>query len=133
MNKAAVKRYLLAKPAASEDFPFGIDVAVFKVAGKMFATLGEREGGSQMNLKCDPDQAFILRDIFPAVLPGYHMNKKHWNTVLLNGSVPIGELQRMIDHSYGLVVSGLPKKQRVALEVEFGPDQLYLDCLSRQK
>ena len=78
-----------------------------------------------MNLKCDPDQALALRDIFTAVLPGYHMNKKHWNTIKLDGSIPEGEIQRMIDHSFALVVGGLSKKVREGMEVRHGREALY--------
>lgn len=114
MNYVDVRQYLNSKPGAQEDFPFGPDALVMKVSGKMFALLFERAGVPQVNLKCDPHEAAMLRDIFPAVLPGYHMNKKHWNTVLLDGSVPEGELQRMIDASWRLVVAGLPKRARDA-------------------
>lgn len=130
MDLDRVKTYLLSKPNAEEDFPFGDQAAVFKINNKMFALCfsqkqSVKEGKDRVNLKCDPEQAFILRDIFDAVIPGYHMNKKHWNTVILNGSIPQGEIERMIDHSYTLVVKGLPKGQRLALEIEFGPEQLY--------
>ncbi len=118
MNHDAARAYLLAKPEAIEDFPFGPDVAVFKVAGKMFATLSTHKGIAQMNLKCDPYEALALRDIFDAVIPGYHMNKKHWNTVILNHSIPEGEIKRMMDNSYQLVVKGLPKSLRDALGFE---------------
>ncbi len=127
----AARDCLLQRPEAIEDFPFGPDVYVYKVAGKMFATLGSdagmsREAGiGRMNLKCDPDEAEFLRTMFAAVLPGYHMNKRHWNTVALDGSIPRGEIERMIDRSYGLVVRSLPKAQRVALEVRHGPELLY--------
>lgn len=114
------KAYLVSKPEAEECFPFGDDVAVFKIRGKMFATFWlSFEGGPAMNLKCDPDQALALRDIFDAVIPGYHMNKKHWNTIKLNGTVPDFEIERMVDHSYDLVVQSLPKADRVALRVKF--------------
>ncbi len=116
MNHDDARQYLLGQGEAYEDFPFGPDVAVMKVLNKMFATLAMEDGLARMNLKCDPDEAVILRDIFPAVLPGYHMNKRHWNTVLLDGSIPRGELERMIDNSYGLVVSGLPARERKALQ-----------------
>lgn len=115
MNYDSAREYLLSKPEALLDYPFGPDVAVFKIRGKMFATLGEEDGIARTNLKCDPDEAAALRDIFPAVLPGYHMNKLHWNTVLLDGSVPVGELERMIDSSYALVVKTLRKADRMAL------------------
>ena len=125
MNCTSSKKYLLDKPESLESYPFGDDIPVFKVKNKVFAILGVKEGVGQLNLKCDPDEALSLRDIFEAVIPGYHMNKKHWNTVILNGSVPQGEIERMIDHSYALVVKGLPKGQRLALEIEFGPERLY--------
>ena len=125
MTPEAIRKYLLAKPDAQEDYPFGPDVAVMKVAGKMFATLARDEDDMNMNLKCDPDEALILRDIFPAVKPGYHMNKRHWNTLVLDGSIPRGETERMIDNSYALVVKGLPRGKRQALEIAHGRDALY--------
>ena len=120
-----MKKYLLSKPEAVEDFPFGPDVAVYKVRGRMFALFTTDKGVDRINLKCDPDQAFILRDIFEAVIPGYHMNKRHWNTVILDGSIPRGELERMVDHSYALVVKKLKKAERQALELSYGHQQLY--------
>ena len=125
MNFDAARAYLLKRPDAFEDFPFGPDVYVYKVRNKMFATLVEVEGLARMNLKCDPAEAAILRDMFDAVVPGYHMNKTHWNTVMLDGSIPRGELERMVDRSYGLVVKGLKKSERVALEVRYGRASLY--------
>lgn len=125
MNYQQVRGYLLARPEAREDYPFGPEVAVFRIVEKMFATLAMADGVARINLKCDPEQALMLRDIFPAVLPGYHMNKRHWNTVILDSSVPTGELERMIDHSYSLVVAGLPRARRTALEVRHGRDALY--------
>ncbi|MFV8782188.1 MmcQ/YjbR family DNA-binding protein [Microbulbifer sp. SA54] len=125
MDYAGARRYLLDRPEAEEDYPFGPGVAVFKIKGKMFATLGEEAGIARTNLKCDPDEAQALRDIFSGVLPGYHMNKKHWNTVLLDGSVPDYEIERMMDRSYGLVVKGLKKVQREALELAYSPEAIY--------
>ena len=119
------RRYLLGRPEAWEDHPFGPDVYVFKVRKKMFATLGFEAGTARVNLKCDPEEALFLRDMFDAVIPGYHMNKTHWNTVILDGSIPQGEIERMIDRSYGLVVRGLPKTERLALEVRHGREALY--------
>jgi len=127
VNYEETRAYLLAKPEAREDFPFGPDVAVMKIADKMFATLVHGPDHARMNLKCDPQEALILRDIFDAVLPGYHMNKRHWNTVVLNRSVPRGEIERMIDNSYALVVRGLPRSRRQALEIRHGRDQLYAE------
>ncbi|WP_250464399.1 MmcQ/YjbR family DNA-binding protein [Microbulbifer litoralis] len=125
MDYQAARGYLLSRPEAVEDFPFGPGVAVFKVKGRMFATLGVENTVARTNLKCDPDEAQALRDIFSGVLPGYHMNKKHWNTVLLDGSVPDGEIERMMDRSYGLVVKGLRKVEREALELAYGSGAIY--------
>ena len=125
MNYQQTRAYLLGKPEAYEDFPFGPDVAVMKIDNKMFATLSGDGDTVTMNLKCDPHEAQILRDIFAAVGPGYHMNKKHWNTIVLNDSVPSGELQRMIDNSYALVVRNLSRARRQALEIRHGKDALY--------
>ena len=124
MNFEVARAYLLKRPAAFEDFPFGPDVYAYKINAKMFATLVDGDF-ARMNLKCDPDEALFLRDTFAAVLPGYHMNKTHWNTVVLDGSVPRGEIERMIDRSYGLVVKSLTKAERTALEVRFGKSAIY--------
>jgi predicted DNA-binding protein (MmcQ/YjbR family) len=102
-------------PGAAEDYPFGDDVAVFKIAGKMFALVSLGGEPGSVNLKCDPDWALELRAIHEAVRPGYHQNKRHWNTVELDGTVEDGELREMIDHSYELVVSRLPRNQRIRL------------------
>lgn len=125
MDDSAAREYLLNRPDSWQDYPFGPDVAVFKIYQKMFATLGYEDQTARINLKCDPEEALALRDIFPAVIPGYHMNKAHWNTVILDGSIPRGEIERMIDRSYALVVKGLPKGQRVALEVRHGKEAIY--------
>lgn len=125
MDYEAAQRYLLSKPEAEESEPFGEGIPVFKVCNKIFAILGVNEGVGQLNLKCDPDEALALRDIFDAVIPGYHMNKKHWNTVILNDTVPAGEIERMIDHSYTLIVKGLKKIERQGLEVRHGQEALY--------
>lgn len=125
MNHEQARAYLLSRPEAFEDFPFGPDVAVMKIGKKMFATLSGDGTSARMNLKCDPAEALMLRDIFKAVLPGYHMNKKHWNTICLDGSIPRGEIERMIENSYALVVSSLPRTERQALEVRHGGDALY--------
>jgi len=116
----AIKNYLLDQPQATMDYPFGPDVMVFRVKKKIFAilSLGKELKGEQdywLNLKCDPEEALILRDIFKAIIPGYHMNKQHWNTVILDGTVPSGEIQRLIENSYQLVISILPKKQQKLL------------------
>lgn len=125
MDYQSSKKYLLSHPEAIEDYPFGPDVAVFKICNKMFATLGVENGVARMNLKCDPDEANALRDVFDSVIPGYHMNKKHWNTVILDCTIPQSEIERMIDRSYGLVVKGLKKLERDALELRYGKETLY--------
>ncbi len=125
MKYKAAKNYLLKKPEATEDYPFGPDAAVFKVKNKMFAILGHHFDEDIVNLKCDPNEALMLRDIFDAVIPGYHMNKKHWNTVLLNGTLPKKEIERMIDNSYALIVKSLKKNERAALELAHGEEALY--------
>jgi len=129
MDYLLAKHYLLSRPDSVEDYPFGPEVLVPKIKGKMFATLSTSKNSefAQMNLKCEPNQAFELRDLFESVIPGYHMNKKHWNTVILDGSIPEGEIERMIDHSYGLVVKKLKKVEREALELAYGKEALYRD------
>ena len=124
MNYQQAKKYLLAKPEAIEDYPFGPDVMVPKIKGKMFATLGTENGIGRVNLKCDPNEALALRDIFSAVIPGYHMNKKHWNTVLLDSDVPDSEIERLADHSYALIVSKLPRARRRHLETQYSEQAL---------
>lgn len=100
---------------AVEDYPFGDDVAVFKVRGKMFALVMLSGDPGSVNLKCDPDWALELRATHAAVRPGYHQNKRHWNTVELDGTVPEDDLREMIDHSYELVISQLPRSERTRL------------------
>lgn len=98
-----------------EGYPFGDGVAVFKVGGRMFALVSLDGDPGTLNLKCDPDIAVDLRARHRAVRPGYHQNKRHWNTVELDGSIPDDELEEMIDHSYELVVSQLPRARRERL------------------
>ncbi len=119
MDYEQLKAYLLGKPDVREDYPFGPEAAVFKIKGKLFAILGTDKGIAKVNLKCDPEEALALRDIFEGVIPGYHMNKKHWNTVLLNGTVPSNEIERMVDNSYKLVFKGLKKKEQQALALKY--------------
>src|SRR6476661_4882351 len=115
MDLADFREYCLTKPGASEGTPFGPDVLVFKVAGKMFALAALDEVPTTVNLKCDPDRALELRDRYEEVTPGYHMNKKHWNTVQLVGAIPDSEIRQMIDHSYDLVLQSLPRAARERL------------------
>jgi predicted DNA-binding protein (MmcQ/YjbR family) len=116
MDLAAFREFCLSKTAATESTPFGDDVLVFKVAGKIFALAALDEFPTTVNLKCDPDLALELRDRYEAVQPGYHMNKKHWNTVEIDSGIPDTELRKMIDHSYELVVQSLPKVVREKLQ-----------------
>ena len=115
MDLAQFREYCLSKPRATEGTPFGPDVLVFKVGGKMFALAALDDVPATVNLKCDPDLALDLRDRYDEVRPGYHMNKKHWNTLEIQGAIPYVELRKMIDHSYDLVAKSLPKpRARVA-------------------
>ena len=102
-------------PGAEEDDPFGDEVAVFKVGGKMFALVPLSGEPGSVNLKCDPEWAVELRAEHRAVRPGYHQNKRHWNTVELDGTVDDADLHEMIEHSYDLVVRGLPRAERARL------------------
>lgn len=111
MDLADFREYCLTKPGATEGTPFGETVVVFKVGGKIFALASLDEIPATANIKCDPDLALELRDRFEQVRPGYHMNKKHWNTVELESGVPDAELRKMIDHSYELIVRQLPKSK----------------------
>jgi predicted DNA-binding protein (MmcQ/YjbR family) len=115
MDRNDLRQYCLSRRAAVETFPFGEGVAVYKVMGKVFALLPI--GSSlQISLKCDPTLAGMLRETYPAVVPGYHLNKRHWNSVSVDGSIPEDEIYEMIDHSYQQVVKGLTKREREALE-----------------
>jgi predicted DNA-binding protein (MmcQ/YjbR family) len=113
VNLETFRQYCLSKPRTTEGTPFGPDVLVFKVGGKMFALASLDEVPATANLKCDPDLALELRDRYEQVTPGYHMNKKHWNTIEIESGIPDAELRKMIDHSYDLVVKRLPKAKRV--------------------
>ena len=108
MDLEQFREYCLSKPRATEGTPFGPDVLVFKVGGKIFALAVLDEVPTTVNLKCDPDLALDLRDRYEEVRPGYHMNKKHWNTVEIDTGIPDAELREMIDHSYELVAKSLP-------------------------
>jgi predicted DNA-binding protein (MmcQ/YjbR family) len=101
-----------AKPGSAEDYPFGDGVAVFKVAGRIFALVPLGPPPGSVSLKCDPHLSLSLRARYAAITPGYHLNKRHWNTVELDGSVPDDELLELIDHSYDLVVARLTRAQR---------------------
>ena len=112
VRAASLRRHCLALPGSAETFPFGPQTSVFKVAGKMFAVSRLAERPLHVSLKCDPLVAEQLRDAHPSVLPGYHLNKRHWNTVILDGSLLDRMIEDMIEDSYDLVVSGLPAARR---------------------
>jgi predicted DNA-binding protein (MmcQ/YjbR family) len=109
MDLPDVVSHCLSKTGAEETTPFGPDTLVYKVGGKMFALTSPDEFPARVNLKCDPERALALRDEFEAIIPGYHMNKRHWNTLVLDGSLPSKLVRELIDHSYELVVKSLPK------------------------
>jgi predicted DNA-binding protein (MmcQ/YjbR family) len=104
MDIEQFRTYCLSKYGAEETFPFGEDTLVFKVYGKIFAITGLNDETFRVNLKCDPEYAIELRDHYPQIIPGWHMNKKHWNTVAFDEGLPEDLLRSLIDHSYGLVV-----------------------------
>ncbi|MFQ3192423.1 MAG: putative DNA-binding protein (MmcQ/YjbR family) [Paraglaciecola sp.] len=120
------EQYLLSKAETSLYYPFGDGVKVFRVKNKMFATLalGKMGNGDNqdwwLNLKCEPSEAIMLREIFPAIIPGYHMNKRLWNTIILDGSIPQGEIERMMDNSFMLVVNKMTKKDQQSIFLYLG-------------
>jgi predicted DNA-binding protein (MmcQ/YjbR family) len=115
MTRDQVLHFCSRLRGAAEDYPFGDEVAVFKIEGKMFALVALTGEPGSVNLKCDPELALVLRARYEAVRPGYHQNKRHWNTVELDGTVEEVELREMINHSYELVISRLPRNQRARL------------------
>ncbi len=115
MNIEYLREYCLSKKGVSESFPFDETTLVFKVMGKMFL-LTDTESDFSINIKCDPEKGIDLRERFPSVQPGYHMNKKHWNTVYIDGSVDDELLLEWIDDSYNLVAGTLPKAKREELK-----------------
>lgn len=105
MTHKQVEEYILSMPNAWLDYPFGEGVAVYKVGDKMFALISEGKDPLQLSLKCDPNLAIVLREKYDEVMPGYHLNKKHWNTLVLSGQLPWEEVQGLILHSYNLVAT----------------------------
>ena len=108
MNIESLREYCLSKSGVEETLPFGPDTLVYKVGGKVFLLTGLDDEEFRFNVKCDPDKALELREEFACVIPGFHMNKKHWNTVVVDGSVSTRQLKEWIDHSYELVTASLP-------------------------
>jgi predicted DNA-binding protein (MmcQ/YjbR family) len=115
MTRDEIKRYMLNQKASEETFPFGEQVSVFKVLGKMYALLNF-DDPVNISLKCDPDFARVLRDTYEAIEPGYHLNKRHWNTVTIDGTIADDEILEMIDESYKLVVMKMTKKDQKKLD-----------------
>jgi len=116
MNNETLRAHGLANKGTSFDSPFGDDVVVLRVMGKIFALIPLNTSPERVNLKCDPVWAEVLRQTYPAITPGYHMNKKHWNTILFDDTVPDDEILEMVDHAYEQVVKALTKKEREQLE-----------------
>ena len=114
LNSKDLYLYCLTKLGSIEEYPFGPDVIVIKVASKIFALISCRHGQDILSLKCDPDYSELLRKQCPSITPGYHLNKRHWNTLLLDGSIPEREIRGLIDHSYELVYKSLPRRKRMA-------------------
>jgi predicted DNA-binding protein (MmcQ/YjbR family) len=111
VNIETLREYCLSKPGVDETLPFGPDTLVYKVNQKIFLLTGLDEEQLSFNVKCDPEVAIELREQYPCVIPGYHMNKKHWNTIIVDGSVPLKKLFEWIDHSYDLVSKNLNTKK----------------------
>lgn len=115
LNLNSLKKYCSAKHGSQEDYPFGPDVIVYKTASKMFALISCSNSIINLSLKCDPLLAYSLRQEYKAIIPGYHLNKKHWNTIIIDNSIPDDKLFWLIDHSYELVFKSLSKKQQTEL------------------
>lgn len=112
MDAKTLANLCLTNKCSYEDYPFGPEFLVIKVGSKMFALISERGGMLNISLKCDPFLAEIIRRQYNAVTPGYHLNKKHWNTIVMDNSIPMEEIQSMIDHSYQLVLNNLTKAEK---------------------
>jgi len=112
MKINTLTKYLLSKKGTISGYPFDETTLIFKVVNKIFALIAENESPLHINLKCDPEDAQILRGIHKSIIPGYHMNKEHWNTIILDDSLPDELIHKMIDDSYNLVVNGLKKADR---------------------
>ena len=117
MNLEEIRTYCLSKTAVSESLPFDENTLVFKVGSKMFALMSLDSDPLNLNLKCNPEKAILLRNDYSQITPGYHMNKKHWNTIKIDGMLSPSLIRALIDHSYELVVSGLTKKERLKLNI----------------
>jgi len=119
MTDKKLEKILLSKNGSIKEFPFGDEVAVYKVMNKMFALVSLKDEKININLKCQPDDALGYREIYECVIPGYHMNKKHWNTIIIDGEMKDEILVDMIDESYDLIVAKLTKKEKEDLKTRF--------------
>jgi predicted DNA-binding protein (MmcQ/YjbR family) len=117
MKLEEIESIFMSKQGATKEFPFGDDIMVFKVMNKMFGLISLKKTPLNINLKCDPNDAIAYREIYECVNPGYHMNKKHWNTITLDGTISVEIVKDMVDESYDLVVSKLTKKQKEELKL----------------
>ncbi len=117
MNIETIRTYCLSKQAVTESFPFDEETLVFKAGSKMFALLSLESVPLRINLKCNPEKAERLREEFTQITPGYHMNKKHWNTILIDGMLSPDFIKEQIDHSYMLIINSLTKKERGELGI----------------
>ena len=115
MDLETLNKYLLSKKGTTSSYPFDEITLVFKVVNRMFALISEEDNPLRVNLKCDPEETQVLRGMHKSIIPGYHMNKEHWNTVILDGSLPDELVYKLIDDSYNLVVKGLKKSDREML------------------
>jgi predicted DNA-binding protein (MmcQ/YjbR family) len=115
MDASDLRMWCLQQPGATEDFPFGPATSVFRVAGKMFALSALDRTPLEVSVKCEPELAVGLRESYPAIRPGYHLNKRHWNTITLDGGLPDQLVRDLIEDSYDLVVSALPRRTREQL------------------
>ena len=115
MEPSTIAAFALELPEVTEEQPFGPEVDVYKVAAKVFLLIAPESAPPTISVKCEPDLAIELRAEYEAVIPGYHLNKKHWNTVILDGTIPDDEIEEMVSHSYERVVAGLPKAMRQRL------------------
>jgi len=120
MDAAELRRWCLAQAGAVEDFPFGPEHSVFKVGGKMFALSALDRMPLEVSVKCEPELAAELRASYGAIRPGYHLNKRHWNTIVLDGSLPDQLVRDLIEDSYDLVANALPKRKRETLPMDAG-------------
>ncbi|MDQ3610490.1 MAG: MmcQ/YjbR family DNA-binding protein [Actinomycetota bacterium] len=132
MNLASLRAHCLAKPGATEGRPFGPEALVMKVGGKIFAIIGDDAEPLTLSLKCEPEVAVLLRQSHEAVGPGYHLNKRHWNTVTLDDTVAVDDVLEWVDDSYDLVVDGLPRRVREALRAAGQWDPKLSDRLWRR-